>query len=141
MRLSYAYAYASEDERVEEIQAWIGENAQKKNITFAYNRGISSWISMIQGDFSTAEKMLRDAVARADEKSGRRSIPACAMAGYLAELLYEKNELHDLESLLAGRLDVMNRMIFFESFVRAYVAGAADSILHDQAVQRHDLAD
>lgn len=139
--LSYAYAYASQDERVEEIQAWIGENVRKKNITFAYNRGISSWISMIRGDFSTAEKMLRDAVARADEKSGRRSIPACAMAGYLAELLYEKNELHDLESLLAGRLDVMNRMIFFESFVRAYVTGAKVRFIRGDVDGAYDLLD
>lgn len=137
--LSYAYAYAGQHERVEEIQAWIGENILKKDITFAYNRGVFAWISVTRGDFANAERMLREAVLRADEKSGRRSIPACALAGYLAELLYEKNRLHDLECLLAGRLDVMNRMIFFESFVRAYVTGARMRFIQGDADGAHDL--
>lgn len=139
--LSYAYSFAGRHEKVREVQAWLMENVRAPNITFAYNRGVIAWTSVIQGDLASAERMLRDAVAITEEKYGRRSIPACAVAGYLAEVLYVTNALDDLEDLLAGRLDVMNRMLFFESLVRAYVMGARVRFVRGDVHGAHDLLD
>lgn len=110
-------------------------------LAYAYNQSLVAWQSMIQGDVAMAEKMLRNAVSITDEKHGRRSSPACAVAGYLAEILYETNALSDLEQLLAGRLDVMNQMVFFESLIRAYLAGARLRFIAGDTYAAYELLD
>jgi LuxR family maltose regulon positive regulatory protein len=141
--LSYANLSTGHYDKVREIQAWQREKPKQTtwSLTYAWDQTLIAWHSMIQGDFSTAEDILRKAVQLADKKYGRRSSPACAPAGYLAELLYETNALAPLDDLLAGRLDVMNQMAFFESLVRAYQTGARLRFSRSEIVAAYELLD
>ncbi|MES2258574.1 MAG: LuxR C-terminal-related transcriptional regulator [Pseudomonadota bacterium] len=141
--LTYAAAATGNYAKVREIQAWQREKPQQVSwsLTFAYNQALVAWYTAIQGDLAAAEDMLRKAVLFADEKYGRRSSPACAVAGYLAEILYERNALGALDELLAGRLDVMNQMAFFESLVRAYQTGARLRFSRGEVKAAYDLLD
>jgi LuxR family maltose regulon positive regulatory protein len=141
--LIYAYLSTGNYGKVREIQAWQRENPQQTtwSLTYAWNQALAAWHSMIQGDLAGAEEILRKAVLLADKKYGRRSSPACAPAGYLAELLYEINDLRALDDLLAGRLDVMNQMAFFESLVRAYETGARLRFCRGEVNAAYDLLD
>jgi LuxR family maltose regulon positive regulatory protein len=141
--LTYAAAATGNYAKVREIQAWQREHPQQTSwsLTFAYNKAIVAWYASIQGDFAQAEEMLRKAVQFADERYGRRSSPACAVAGYLAEILYERNALAALDELISGRLDVMNQMAFFESLVRAYQTGARLRFSRGEIGAADDLLD
>lgn len=141
--LSYAHLSTGHYERVREIQAWQREKPKQTtwSLTHAWNQTLGAWHAMIQGDFATADAVLSKAVQLADKHYGRRSSPACAPAGYLAELLYETNAIARLDDLLAGRLDVMNQMAFFESLVRAYQTGARLRFGRGEINAAYDLLD
>ncbi|WP_158592231.1 LuxR C-terminal-related transcriptional regulator [Noviherbaspirillum sedimenti] len=141
--LSYAYGYAGQFEKVKAFQTLFRENLKKTKWTIAlsYDRSFLARQFMMQGDFATAISGLRDALALAEEKFGRRSTPACAVASYLAEVLYETNSLAEAESLLAGRLDVMNQLLFFESVVQAYLTGAKLRFIRGDMDAACDLLD
>jgi LuxR family maltose regulon positive regulatory protein len=141
--LSYAYLSIGDYDKVREIQAWQREQPKHAlwMLTYVWNQTLSSWHLMIQGDFRAAEDLLIKAVQLADKRYGRRSSPACAVAGYLAELLYETDALRQLDDLLAGRLDVINQMTFFESLVRAYQTGARLRFARGDVNAAYDLLD
>jgi LuxR family maltose regulon positive regulatory protein len=141
--LTYAYGYAGQFEKAKEAQALFRESLKKTKWTIAlsYDRSFVARQFMMQGDFAMAISVLREAVTLAEEKFGRRSTPACAVASYLAELLYESNSLTEAESLLAGRLDVMNQLLFFESVVQAYLTGAKLRFIRGDATAAFDLLD
>lgn len=141
--LIYAYANDGLYEKARDIQAWVEENLKqtKLGLTFAYNRGFYGWTSVIQGNLAASEQILSEAVSTLDAMYGRRSTPACVAAGYLAEVLYESNSLSELGDLLAGRLDVMNQLVFFESLVRAYLMGARLRFIQGEIGAAYDLLD
>jgi LuxR family maltose regulon positive regulatory protein len=141
--LIYAYLSTGNFSAFRAIQAWQREKPKQTtwSLTYAWNQALVAWHSMIQGDSATAEDILRKTVLLADKKYGRRSSPACAPAGYLAVLLYETNALPALDDLLAGRLDVMNHMAFFESLVRAYETGARLRFSRGEVNAAYELLD
>lgn len=141
--LSYAYGYSGEFKKIREVHALFRESLKKTkwSIALSYDRSFMARQFMMQGDYASAISGLRESAAIAEEQFGRRSSPACAVASYLAEVLYETNSLAEVESLLAGRLDVMNQLLFFESVVEAYVTGAKLRFIRGDANGAFDLLD
>jgi LuxR family maltose regulon positive regulatory protein len=141
--LSYAYGYTGEFDKVKEIHTLFRESLKKTkwSIALSYDRSFIARQAMMQGDYASAISGLRESVAIAEEQFGRRSTPACAVASYLVEVLYETNALGEVESLLAGRLDVMNQLLFFESVVQAYLTGAKLRFVRGDANAAFDLLD
>lgn len=139
--LTYAYVSAGNHQKALEIQ--VRSHGQVSNsmrvLPHAYSRAFVGWSYAMQGNLEQAELLLRKDVSAADESHGRRSAPACMPAGYLAELLYMRNDLNELDALLAGRLDVMNKMVFSDSLTRAYLSGARLRFIQDDKDAAYDL--
>lgn len=110
-----------------------------RGFTYAYRQSIIGWIQFLKGNLGKASSGLGEALQRLDENFGRRSAPSCVVSGYLAETLYESNDLDALKSLLSGRLDVMNERVFFESYIRALLAGARLHHLQGDNDAAHEL--
>jgi len=139
--LIYALATASRFDDVPSILAYHPEpppNATR-GFTYAYRQSIIGWIQFLKGNLAKASSGLSEALQRLDECFGRRSAPSCVVSGYLAETLYETNDLDALESLLGGRLEVMNARVFFESYIRALLAGARLQHLQGNDDAAHEL--
>ncbi|NQD92115.1 hypothetical protein HP532_05540 [Pseudomonas sp. CrR25] len=139
--LIYSLSCTAQYEKIRDILAWQKEQQPNamRGLTLAYNQSMIGWLHALKGDFRRAEKQLREALQRCDEDYGRRSTSACVVTGYLAELLYETNDLEALENLLSGRLDVMNQKVIFESLIRAYSAGARLRFLKGDDEGAYDL--
>ncbi len=110
-----------------------------RGLTYAYRQSIIGWIHFLKGSPAKATRSLGEALMRLDEGFGRRSAPACVVAGFLAEVLYEGNQLDAVKTLLSGRLDVMNERVFFESYIRALLVGARLQHLQGDDDAAHEL--
>lgn len=139
--LIYALASASRFEEVPNILAHLPEPppSATRGFTYAYRQSFTGWIQFLKGNMHRAISGLEEALHRLDENFGRRSAPSCVVSGYLAEALYESNDLEKLNSLLSGRLEVMNERVFFESYIRALLAGARLSYLQGHCDNAHEL--
>jgi LuxR family transcriptional regulator, maltose regulon positive regulatory protein len=73
-----------------------------------------------EGQVLLAEKLLRPALATAEVDLGRRSSFACMLASLLAAAAWERNEPDEAASLLANRLDVLERSALPECALLAY---------------------
>lgn len=124
--LIYALASAGRYDDVPNILSHHPEPppSATRGLTYAYRQSFIGWIQFLKGNLSRASASLGEALFRLDECFGRRSAPACVVAGYLAEVLYESNDLDALKTVLSGRIEVMNERVFFESYLRALLAGA-----------------
>lgn len=124
--LIYALASASRYDDLPNILAHHPEPppSATRGLTYAYRQSFIGWIQFLKGNLARATASLNEALFRLDERFGRRSAPSCVVSGYLAETLYESNNLDALKSLLSGRIEVMNERVFFESYLRALLAGA-----------------
>ena len=130
--LIYALASAA---RYDDVPNILGHHPEPlpsatRGLTYAYRQSFIGWMQFLKGNLGRAGTGLGEALFRLDECFGRRSAPACVVAGYLAEVLYESNDLDALKSLLSGRIEVMNERVFFESYLRALLAAAR--LLHLQ---------
>lgn len=110
-----------------------------RGLTYSYRQSFIGWIQFLKGNLARASAGLNEALFRLDERFGRRSAPACVVAGYLAEVLYESNDLDALNNLLSGRIEVMNERVFFESYLRALLAGARLLYLQGNCDDAHEL--
>lgn len=123
--LIYALGCVGQYEQIRAIALWQREKLPTiKGLTQAYQSSLNGWVHVLKGEFHTAKLRLTMALQQFEDDYGRRSTSACVVAGFLAELLYETDELPALDAVLAGRLDVINKKVIFESLVRAYLAGA-----------------
>lgn len=139
--LIYALASSARFDEVPNILAHHPDpppNATR-GFTYAYRQSILGWIQFLKGNLAKATAGLSEALQRLDDDFGRRSAPSCVVSGYLAETLYESNNLDALRTLLSGRLEVMNERVFFESYVRALIAGARLCHLEDDDDGAHEL--
>ncbi len=73
-----------------------------------------------EGQVLLAEKMLQPTLALADQDHGRRSPFSCMLASFLAASLWEQNRPVDAVTLLADRLDVLERHGMPEAVLLAY---------------------
>lgn len=124
--LVFALAMTGAYGRARHYVNWIEQQDKLRTVFFPtiYRKTLLGYTYAREGNLKEACLHLREAVALSDPIHGRRSAAACVPAGILAEILYERNELREVEALLAGRLDVLNETIFPEGLIRAYVAGA-----------------
>ena len=139
--LIYALATASRFDEVPNILAYHPEPppSTTRGFTYAYRQSFIGWIQFLKGNLAKAISGLGEALQRLDESFGRRSAPSCVVSGFLAEALYESNELDALKTLLSGRLEVMSERVFFESYIRALLTGARLQHLQGNEDAAHEL--
>ncbi|MDH1684083.1 LuxR C-terminal-related transcriptional regulator [Pseudomonas chengduensis] len=139
--LIYALATASRFDDVPNILVHHPEPppSATRGFTYAYRQSIIGWVQFLKGNLAKASSSLSEALQRLDESFGRRSAPSCVVSGYLAESLYESNDLGALKALLSGRLEVMNERVFFESYIRSLLAGARLQHLQGNDDAAHEL--
>jgi LuxR family transcriptional regulator, maltose regulon positive regulatory protein len=82
-----------------------------------YGTGLSY---LWEGKFALTEQFLRPALARAEERMHRSNPVACMLAAILAEACWERGNGDEPRALLAGRLDVLERLGLPESLTSAY---------------------
>jgi LuxR family maltose regulon positive regulatory protein len=93
------------------------------------------------GHYSLAEQMLRPALARAEERLGRKNSVTCMLAALLAQVCWETDKSDDATLLLAGRLTILERRGLPEALMAAYktLARIADQAgRQDQALSLLD---
>jgi LuxR family transcriptional regulator, maltose regulon positive regulatory protein len=94
----------------------------------AYPLCWSGWISgfayLWEGQPVLAEEVLRRSLPRAESASGRRSPIAVMIAATLAAVLWERELFDEAEMLLAGRLDILERLAPPDAIIHGYVTAA-----------------
>ncbi|BAI74619.1 transcriptional regulator (plasmid) [Azospirillum sp. B510] len=73
-----------------------------------------------EGRYSLASRELRPALARAEERLGRRHPVACMLAALLAQANWESEQGDDPVTLMAGRLPVLERYGLPDALIAAY---------------------
>jgi LuxR family maltose regulon positive regulatory protein len=93
-----------------------------------YARGWTDWVVGIsylwQGQVVPACDALRTALTRAEEECGRRSPIAVMLASALATVYWERDSIDEVASLLADRLDVLERRAPPDAIINGYVSAA-----------------
>lgn len=106
-------------------------------------RGFAEWVIGItylwEGRMLPAAESLRGTLLRAEQDIGRRSSVATLLASSLAAVLLERDELGEATTLLANRLDVVERLASPDAIVFGFVTAARLAALQGQAHRSHDL--
>jgi LuxR family transcriptional regulator, maltose regulon positive regulatory protein len=93
-----------------------------------YVRGYGEWVRgfshLWEGQPALAASVLRAAEQRADEDIGRRSPVGVMLASALAAALWDGNQLQQAETVIAYRLDVIERTGPPDCVIMAYVCSA-----------------
>lgn len=89
-----------------------------------------------EGRCSLAEQSLRVALAQAEERMGRRNLVSCMLASLLARACWEGGSNEEPATLLAMRLDVLERQGLPDALLSAYLTVARIS----EHQGRHDKA-
>lgn len=93
-----------------------------------YARGWSDWVVGIsylwQGQVIPACDLLRAALTRAEDECGRRSPIAAMLASALAAVHWERDSIDEVASLLADRLDVLERRAPPDAIIAGYISAA-----------------
>ena len=99
----------------------------------AYGVGLSQ---LWEGRCGLAEQGLRPALARAEDRMGRRNLVSCMLAALLARACWESGNNDEPAALLAMRLDVLERQGLPDALLGAYLTLARVS----EHQGRHDKA-
>lgn len=106
-------------------------------------RGFGEWVVgltyLYEGRIHPAVESLRDSLARAEQDIGRRSPVAVILASALAAALFELDETQEAATLLANRLDVMERLATPDALVTGFLTAARLAVLQGQGHRGHDL--
>lgn len=86
----------------------------------AYGRAMVGLSHLWDGNAHLAEEAIRRALAQAEMEDGRRGMVACLYAPLLAAALLERNQPEAARTLLANRLDVIERTGFPDIVLLAY---------------------
>jgi LuxR family maltose regulon positive regulatory protein len=89
-------------------------------LALAFGRILAAASHLWDGDASRAEAEIRPALLEAERSDGRRSMVASLYAAVLAAALLERDQLVEAQSLLAHRLDVIERIGFPDTILFAY---------------------
>ena len=107
------------------------------------SRSFGDWLVgmsyLAEGQVRLAEGVLRTALAHAESVVGRRSQVAVMLATALASALWERDQPEAVASLLANRLDVIERLAAPEMVASAYTLRARWLALHGQEHRAYDL--
>jgi len=102
-------------------------------------RLISGLSHAAQAEVSRADETFRGVLGEAEDRAGRRSVPACMAAAGLAYTTYETGRCGEVLGILADRMDVIDATAIPELLIMANVcyartlAAAGD---HDAAIER-----
>lgn len=106
-------------------------------------RGYCEWtVGMTylwEGRMPQAETALRDSMLRAEQDIGRRSAAAVVLGCALATALLERGEIQEASTVLANRLDVVERLASPESIAMGFLTSARLAVLQGQAHRGRDL--
>ncbi|MDA8486261.1 LuxR C-terminal-related transcriptional regulator [Pseudomonas resinovorans] len=106
-------------------------------------RGFSEWVIgasyLWEGRMVAAAESLRGTLQRAEQDIGRRSSVATLLACSLAAVLLERDELDEAATVLANRLDVVERLASPDAIVSGFVTAARLASLRGQVHRTHDL--
>jgi LuxR family maltose regulon positive regulatory protein len=108
-------------------------------------RGFNQWCFggsyLWEGRMLPAQKALRASLERAEQDIGRRSAVAVSIAAGLAAVLLECDEVQEAHSVLANRLDAIDRGAAPESIALGYVTLARLAVLQGQLQRAYELLD
>ncbi|MDG9924436.1 MULTISPECIES: LuxR C-terminal-related transcriptional regulator [unclassified Pseudomonas] len=106
-------------------------------------RGFAEWVIGVtylwEGRMLPAAESLRSTLQHAEQDIGRRSSVATLLASSLAAVLLERDELGEATTVLANRLDVVERLASPDAIVFGFVTAARLAGLQGQAHRSHDL--
>ncbi len=108
-------------------------------------RGIGEWVVgmtyLCEGRMVPAEAALRASLLQAEQDIGRRSPVAVMLASALATVLLERDESQEALTVLANRLDVVERMATPDVIVMGFVCSARLAAQQGQAHRGQYLLD
>ncbi|MCY1491015.1 HTH-type transcriptional regulator MalT [compost metagenome] len=108
-------------------------------------RGIGEWVVgmtyLCEGRMVPAEAALRGSLLQAEQDIGRRSPVAVMLASALATVLLERGEPREASTVLANRLDVVERMATPAVIVMGFLCSARLAALQGQTHRGQDLLD
>jgi LuxR family maltose regulon positive regulatory protein len=108
-------------------------------------RGFGEWIVgmsyLYEGRMVPAEAALRASLLQAERDIGRRSSMAVMLACALATVLLERGENQEASTVLANRLDAIERLAAPEAIGMGYLCSARLAALQGQAHRGHNLLD
>ena len=106
-------------------------------------RGYGDWVMGLsylwEGRLQLAEDSLRMSVARAEQDLGRRSASAVTLAAGLAVALLARGAVQEATTVLANRLDMIERAAPPEAIVLGYICSARLADLSGQQQRAYDL--
>ncbi|VVO15481.1 helix-turn-helix transcriptional regulator [Pseudomonas fluorescens] len=106
-------------------------------------RGFGEWVVgmsyLSEGRMLPAETALRDSLLRAEQDIGRRSQVAVMLASGLATVLLERGQIQEATTVLANRLDVVERLASPEAIVMGFLTAARLAMLQGQTHRGYDL--
>lgn len=106
-------------------------------------RGFAEWIIGVtylwEGRMQPAAESLRGTLLQAEQDIGRRSSVTTLLACSLAAVLLERDEPAEASTLLANRLDVVERLASPDAIVFGFVTAARLAGLQGQGSRSHDL--
>lgn len=88
-----------------------------------------------------AAEKLREGLQMSEQRAGRRSVAPSLAAAWLAALHYEWDELEEVETLLAGRLEIIDDACVLEAVQSAYLPLARLSALRGEFASAHSILD
>ncbi len=109
--------------------------------TIGYRASVLSACDIREGHLHDAARRLRAALLECEKHAGRRSAASALLAGSLARVHYEWNDLDSVEELLADRLDVIEDACYVDAVQSAYISLARMCIVRGDLHAAHDLLD
>jgi LuxR family maltose regulon positive regulatory protein len=100
---------------------------------------ISGFAYLWEGQPVLAEEVLRRSLTSAESASGRRSPISVMIAATLTAVLWERELFDEAEMLLAGRLDMLERLAPPDAIIHGYVTAARLAAVRGERGRAQDL--
>lgn len=143
--LTHCYQKAGQVDRARAVQEQIlypvSEAHSRKLFTSSYRACTWGACDVREGRLHDAERRFREALKFAETHAGRRSAAATLAACSLAGVLYERDQLEEVEQLLAGRLDIIDDACYLDSVRTAYQVMVRTAIARGDFAAAHGLLD
>lgn len=143
--LTHCYQKAGQVERARAMQEPslypVSDAHSRKLFTRSYRACTLGACDVREGRLQEGEQRFRDALQFAEAHAGRRSAAATLVACSLAGVLYERDQLDEVEQLLADRLDIIDDACYLDSVRTAYQAMVRTAIARGDFAAAHGLLD
>lgn len=143
--LTHCYQKAGQIERaraLHEPDLYPTQQNRARNLfTMGYRACTLGACDIQEGKLEEGARKFREALATAETHAGRHSAVATLVACALSEVLYEWNQVEEVEELLADRLDVIDDTAYLDSVRAAYVALVRLAVMRGDFQSAHALLD